>query len=91
MKISKEIESCFSEMESLLKQSFLNEFMRCEAGALSRYHFGFGLWIRSHFLTEENDVCLLFSQDGAVSKDDMSMRVIRLFHAYLQTKYLNHD
>lgn len=83
MELSKEIEKSFPRLEKLFISENLTTFKYTPNGDLYIYHFGFGIWIRDHFLNETSTLYKLFINNGITDKDDMSVFIIELFYIHL--------
>lgn len=60
----------------------MKEFLACSYSELTRWHFGFGSWIRNNILLENSPLYKLFNEVGITQKDDMSSIIIKLFYIY---------
>jgi len=70
-------------LEITVKRADREELKNTDKDKLFVYHFGLGLFIRNHFLSEENALYQEFLKQGIDHKDDMSAEIIRAFHDYL--------
>lgn len=87
MKLCKEMKKSFSKIEKLFSEKELKKFIACDPGDLNRYHFGLGTWIRNELLKDDSPLTAAFLRDGVSQKDDMSQRLMELFHLYARGKY----
>lgn len=87
MKLCGEIKKSFPKIEKLFSEKELKEFINCDPGDLSLYHFGLGTWIRNELLKDGSLLTAAFLRDGVSQKDDMSQRLMELFHLYARGKY----
>ena len=84
MKLYKEIEKTFPELEKLFTPEELAKFKNTPAGDIYLYHFGVGLTIRnSDILSQESLLHCLFTNNRITQKDDMSSLMIKLFHYHI--------
>ncbi len=85
MKLFREIEKSFPQLEMLFSEEAFEEFMKTGWNDLITYHFGFGTWIRNNLLY--NGFVDLFREGGIKDRDSMSQFIIQCFYLYLHTNY----
>ncbi len=76
MKLAREIEKTFPQIEKLFDKASLDDFSKCDYIDLPMYHFGLGTSIRN------SEIFKVFVNHGITQKDDMSSLLIHLFYAY---------
>lgn len=84
MSLSKEIEKSFPKIEKLFTGGFLMEFSNAAPDDLEQYNFGLGTMIRLKLLRPNNVLYKAYVREGFSDRDEMSMEVIRTYHALIQ-------
>ena len=83
MNLNEKISEIFPLLKLMLNQNDLRDFKNTDTKDLCLWHFGLGLWIRNNILIESNSLYQIFIENNIADKDDMSAKIINLFHSYL--------
>jgi len=84
MLLYEEIEKCFPKIEERFSNEELISFGNAPDEDLCLYHFGLGIWIRTHLLVETGELFHMFLSCGIAHKDDMSAIIIKMFNQSLK-------
>lgn len=71
----------------LIEEDLLYDFISCKHEDLCLCHFGLGLWIRNHLLTQDSNLINLFRKYGVNDKDAISSLLIELLFLFLKEKH----
>ena len=88
--IPKSLDDCFVTLNKILPDSIKNEFELMEENeAVSRSHFGLGIWMRNNWgLWGGTRLSIYFNELGVYHPDDMSGIILTSYHRYLNSKEL---
>ena len=87
MELYREIVKSFPKIEKLFTKEYLLSFAHTHPNYLKEYQWGLGTMIRLKLLGPQKPLYKKFIEEGFVSRDEMSMKIILEFYKHIRAKY----